>query len=574
MNKIFLLIATILLFAGCKQSFLDTQNLTQKSSDNFPGSYVEADQAVTGIYAILPTGFSGLASPLLISEILSDDRFGGGGQNDRDPQAIEFFRVKVPNEFATTWASCYKGIFRANTLIASINKPKWDNAAQREKIFGEASFLRAYYYFDLARLFGRVPLVIDPTPANNPKASADSLFAQIGQDLKNAIDSLPPTPISTGWKTANMGRATKWAAEGILARAFLFYTGYYQKTEMPLAGGGTLTKDKVIAYVDDCIANSGASLVPDFRNMWPYALKDSTHYGYAKANGLQWVMDAGNTESIFEIVFCGLSGANWGTDNVYNNTVDLFCGHRDPTAQKLPFGHGWGFAPVNPNFYNSWPSGDLRKQGSVWNEDDTSEGTDSYVFGADMQWQETKLMGKKYIPININVGTSDSPVIEGYGMKYYGAKNDMQLWNTQNIVLLRLADVLLMGAELGSPNAQSYMDQVRARVKLPSVPVTLDNIKNERHWELAFEGLRYFDLLRWYGKTAGAVIKSNEASATIYNMTVVSSLEATPGGVFGDIDKRVNDTGGFLMIPDDQIQLSNGKLVQNPGWTNSSETMY
>ena len=72
MNKIFLFIATILLFAGCKQSFLDTQNLTQKSSDNFPGSYVEADQAVTGIYAILPTGFSGLASPLLISEILSD----------------------------------------------------------------------------------------------------------------------------------------------------------------------------------------------------------------------------------------------------------------------------------------------------------------------------------------------------------------------------------------------------------------------------------------------------------------------------------------------------------------------
>jgi len=574
MNKIFLFIATILLFAGCKQSFLDTQNLTQKSSDNFPGSYVEAEQAVTGIYAILPTGFGGMASPLLISEILSDDRFGGGGQNDRDPQAIEFFRVKIPNEFATTWASCYKGIFRANTLIASINKPKWDNAAQREKIFGEASFLRAYYYFDLARLFGRVPLVIDPTPANNPKASADSLFAQIGQDLKNAIDSLPATPISTSWKTANMGRATKWAAEGIMARAFLFYTGYYQKTEMPLSGGGSVNKAKVIAWVDDCIANSGASLVPDFRNMWPYALKDSTHYGYAKANGLQWVMDAGNTESIFEIVFCGLTGASWGTDNVYNNTVDLFCGHRDPTAQKLPFGHGWGFAPVNPNFYNSWPSGDLRKQGSVWNEDDTSEGTDSYVFGADMQWQETKLMGKKYIPININVGTSANPVIEGYGMKYYGAKNDMQLWNTQNIVLLRLADLMLMGAELGSPKAQSYMDQVRARVKLPSVPVTLDNIKNERHWELAFEGLRYFDLLRWYGKAAGTQIKNNEANATIYNMTVLSSLEATPGGVFSDIDKRVNDTGGFLMIPDDQIQLSNGKLVQNPGWTNSAETMY
>ncbi len=570
MNKIFLFIATILLLTGCKQSFLDTQNLTQKSSDNFPGTAVEADQAVTGIYAILPTGFSGLASPLLISEILSDDRFGGGGQNDRDPQAIEFFRVKVPNEFATTWSSCYKGIFRANTLIASINKPKWDNAAQRQKVFGEASFLRGYYYFDLARMFGQVPLVINPAPANNPKASADSLFAQIGQDLKNAIDSLPATPISTGWKAANMGRATKWAAEGIMARAFLFYTGYYQKTEMNLAGGGKVTKDQVVAWVDDCVANSGASLVPDFRNMWPYALKDSTHYGFAKANGLQWVMDAGNTESIFEIVFCGLTGSNWGTDNVYNNTVDLFCGHRDPTAQHLPFGHGWGFAPVNPNFYNSWPSGDLRKQGSVWNVDETSEGTDTYLFGADMQWQETKLLGKKYIPVNIQTPAG----VQGYGMKYYGAKNDMQLWNTQNIVLLRLADVLLMGAELGSSKAQQYMDQVRTRVKLPSVPVTLENIKNERHWELAFEGVRYFDLLRWYGKAAGAEIKKNESNATIYNMTVATSLEAAPGGVFGDIDKRVQDTGGFLMIPDDQIQLSNGKLVQNPGWVNSSETMY
>ena len=150
----------------------------------------------------------------------------------------------------------------------------------------------------------------------------------------------------------------------------------------------------------------------------------------------------------------------------------------------------------------------------------------------------------------------------------------MQLWNTQNIVLLRLADVLLMGAELGGSNAQHYMDLVRERVQLPSLLPSLENIQNERHWELAFEGLRYFDLLRWYGKEAGAEIKKNESNATIYNMTVETSLEATPGGIFNDIEKRVRDTGGFLMIPDDQIQLSNGKLIQNSGWTNSSETMY
>jgi hypothetical protein len=355
----------------------------------------------------------------------------------------------------------------------------------------------------------------------------------------------------------------------MMARVFLFYTGYYKKTEMTLADGGKITKDQVIGWVDDCVANSGAALVSDFRNMWPYALKDSTKYGYAKKNGLQWVTDAGNTESIFEIVFCGLTTSDWGVNNNYNNTVNLFCGHRDGT-QKLPFGHGWGFAPVNPNLYSSWPAGDIRKQGSIWNVDDATEGTDTYLFGADMQWQETKMLGKKYIPINIQVPAG----IQSYGVKYFGALNDMQLWNTQNIVLLRLADVLLMGAELGSSKAQVYMDAVRARVKLPSVPVTLENIKNERRWELAFEGIRYFDLLRWYGKEAGVEIKKNEANATIYNMTVQSSLEAAPGGIFNMIDKRVRDTGGFLMIPDDQIQLSNGKLVQNPGWTNSTETMY
>jgi len=568
MNRIYLFLATLFLFAGCSESFLDTQNLTKKSSDNFPGTPAEADQALTGIYNILPS-INGLANPLLISEIMSDDRFGGGGQNDRDPQAMEFFRVKIPNQYSTTWAQNYKGIFRANTLLSSLNKATWKTAAQRQKVYGETSFLRAYFYSDLARMFGEVPLVIDPAPANNPKATVDILYGQIALDLKHAIDSLPTTPISIGWKAANMGRATKWAAEGLMAKVFLFYTGYYQKTELPLAGGGVITKAQVIGYVDDLVSNSGAVLVPDFRNMWPYAIKDSTKYGYAKANSLNWVGDAGNTESIFEIVFVGLTGNDWGTNNYYNNTVNLNCGPRDGT-QKLPFGHGWGMAPVNPKLYASWPDADLRKKGSIWNVKDGAEGTDTYLFGADMQWQETNMFGKKYIPVNIQTAEG----VQGYSVKYFGAKNDMQLNNTQNIVLLRLADVLLMGAELGSSKAQQYMDMVRTRVKLPSVPVTLDNIKNERRWELAFEGIRYYDLLRWYGKEAGVEIKKNESGATIFNMTVESTIDNTTGGIFNLIDKRVRDTGGFLMIPDDQIQLSNGVLIQNAGWTNSTETMY
>jgi hypothetical protein len=118
------------------------------------------------------------------------------------------------------------------------------------------------------------------------------------------------------------------------------------------------------------------------------------------------------------------------------------------------------------------------------------------------------------------------------------------------------------------------MDRVRSRSKLPSVPVTLDNIKNERRWELAFEGIRYYDLLRWYGAEAGVIIKQNETGATIYNMAAQTSINASDNGVFANIDQRVRDTGGFLMIPDDQVKLSVGKLEQNAGWINSGDIYY
>ena len=128
----------------------------------------------------------------------------------------------------------------------------------------------------------------------------------------------------------------------------------------------------------------------------------------------------------------------------------------------------------------------------------------------------------------------------------------MQLWNMQDDPILRFADVLLMAAELGSTNAQSYMDQIRSRAGLASVPPTLDNIKRERRHELAFEGLRYFDLLRWHDAEA--------AFATATGFTVwTGNVEETYSVTF-DPDKT------FLKIPESQIRLSNGTLEQNPGW--------
>ncbi|MBC8005960.1 MAG: RagB/SusD family nutrient uptake outer membrane protein [Verrucomicrobia bacterium] len=580
MKKIHSFILITILLLGCKESFLDTDNLTSKSSENFPGTPAEADQALAGAYTVLPPVIAGFPGIMFNSEAMSDDRFGGGGQNDRPPQAISYFRTTDVNLMAPVWNQYYQGIFRINSLLKSIHLPEWESPEQRQKVVGEASFLRAFFYFDLARQFSSpevvdghqltVPLVLDPAPVNNPRATEDSLYAQIAYDLKVAIDSLPADALTPAWKTNNLGRATKWAAQGLMARVFLFYTGYYQKTELPLAGGGSITKAQVVTWIDDLVDRSGASLLEDQREMWPYTI-DGESYGYVKENELSWVGEENNTESIFEVVYTSITSSVWNEQVHYANSFNLNSGIRNPESQ-VPFGHGWGFLPVNPKLFDQWPNADIRKKGSIWNVDDTSEGTDEFMKGADMQWQETNFIGKKYIPVNvINDG-----VKENYSRRLYpGIPDNFQLNNTQNIIILRLADVMLMGAELGSARAQEYMDAIRSRADLPPVAPTLENIQQERRYELAFEGIRYFDLLRWHGKEAGAIIKQNQSGATIYNIGNRTTINQDRGtNYFETIDARVRNTGGFLMIPQDQIDLSKGVLTQNPGWVNAGEYMF
>lgn len=580
MKKIHSFLILMIFILGCKESFLDTENLTQKSSENFPATPAEAQQALTGAYSILPPVISGFPGIMFNSEAMSDDRFGGGGQNDRPPQAISYFRTTDVNLMAPVWSRYYQGIFRVNSLLNSIDRPDWESPEQRAQMVGEASFLRAFFYFDLARQFSSpevvnghqltVPLVLDPVPVNNPRATEDSLYAQIAYDLKVAIDSLPNEPLTPAWKAANLGKANKWAAQGLMARVFLFYTGYYQKTDLPLAGGGSITKAQVVQWIDDLVANSGASLLEDQREMWPYTI-DATSYGYVADNDLSWVGEENNSESIFEIVYTGLISSVWNEQVNYTNSFNLNSGIRNPESQ-VPFGHGWGFLPVNPKLYDEWPNADIRKKGSIWNVDDTSEGTDEFMKGADMQWQETNFIGKKYIPVNVVIDGKK----ENYSRRLYpGMPENFMLNNTQNIIILRLADVYLMGAELGSARAQEYMDAVRERAGLPSVAPTLENIQQERRYELAFEGIRYFDLLRWYGKEAGTVIKQSESGAVIYNMGTRTTINQDRGAnYFETIDARVRNTGGFLMIPQDQIDLSEGVLTQNPGWVNAGEYMF
>jgi len=586
MKKIALYLAVILAFTllGCSQSFLDTKDLTQKTTANFYQTPTDASQALTAIYSSYLSAInpSNGGSIFLLSEQMSDESFSGGGQHDNQG-AMDQWQESTADQYGNTWANYYQGIFRANNLIQYIGQVSgWSNQSQKNQIAGEAHFMRAMNYFDLMRLFGGpvggkmmgVPLITDPSKPTSKRASVDSVYAQIASDLKFAIDSMP----SVGYHALDPGHATKWAAEALMARVFLFYNGmaygrnYSQlgsNATMPLVGGGKITNAQVVGWVDDCIANSGYAIVPVFGDLWPYSYKSPNNtYPYAINNNLTWVGDDGsnggnNHEAVFQIVYSTFGGWNNNQSTSYCNTIDLYQGWR--LQGTLPFGYGWGWCTVSPTVFNStswFVPGDLRKVGSVCDVTDPNEGiTPAYQWGGDL-WEETGYWQKKYVPINVKAPASAGATgnIWNYSHEIYPTLTyNTQIDNTQNLILIRFSDVLLMGAELGSANALAYLNAVHTHSGLPALTNTsLATIQQERKAELAFEGVRYWDELRW-----GTMVSdlNAENGVTIWNAGTKTTYKPNI--------TRFNETKGFLPIPETQITLSEGVLQQNDGWNST-----
>ena len=547
-KSIILIFVLSIIFSGC--DILDSEMMTQKTSENYPSTEEEAYESLMGVYNAFGsrTGNDEWQHPFILLELMSDDRLGGGGQNDSHAHAMSLYKLIGQDMYSSLWSTRWRAIYRANLLLSSLDNVTWKSQAYRNKIEGQALFLRAYTNFTLSSLFGPIPLITEAAPENKPRATPAELYGQIGLDLKRAIELLEPIPYNQIPKEEN-GLATHWAAEALMARVFLFYTGYYNDTQM-----GTITKSEVISWIDECAnsAISGHDLLPDFRNLWPYSIKidgKDSDYKYAKDHNLNWINEYGdNNEAIFAIK---VSTASQNNNYDRRNSIVLNFGLRDNTL--LPFGFGWGLGPVNPQLYDEWPDDDLRKNGSILDVRNPEEGesiTKKYKWGGLMQWNETGYWQKKYIPINV---LDDKNNIVAYSSILWNMPNDPQFANTQDLVLIRFADVLLMGAELGSSKAQEYLNRVRSRVNLPSVPLTLENIKKERRHELAFEGVRWLDLLRWHDVEA-AINKMN-------GIDVTNNLSA---GVYKV--KYRTETEGFIPIPESEIALSEGVLTQTPGW--------
>lgn len=555
MKKVIYISIFSLLFAfvGCNEEFLDQKNLYEQLDENFYSNPQDIFDALAAAYTKLTSNW-GIMNYGLVTSTLGDDRLGGGGINDLVPHDIDKFTNSVEDNYLEMWQTNYEGIFRTNMIITRFDQAEYTNEQDRNRDLGEAHFLRAVFYYRLATLFGTVPLVTDPAPVNLPRATPAEIFAQIASDLKLAIELLPDIPYQQ-IPDEMSGRATRWAAQGIMARAYLFYTGYYDQSEMPLVEGGSITQTQVLAWLENCIQNSGHALLSDPRNLWPYTVPEiAADYPYVADNGLSYAGDD-NEEIVFAVKYGSFSDWNHPGRTAYSNQSILYQGLRMNDG-LVPFGHGWGFGPVNPKLWDSFEPGDVRQQGFILNMIDNVPGEEAiagaYILGGqlgDPQQDETGHWSKKGLPVVMYDGAN----IKGYYFITYGGNDNMQHWNMQDDPQLRFADILLMAAELLGPGAgDTYLNEVRNRAGLGDASATLDNIKRERRHELCFEGLRYHDLLRW------GDVEAAFAEAT--NLTIFTA------GVEDVYTVQFNPERVFLKIPESQVRLSDGALLQYPGW--------
>ena len=246
-------------------------------------------------------------------------------------------------------------------------------------------------------------------------------------------------------------------------------------------------------------------------------------------------------------------------------------GIRSINVYWTPYGRGWGICTVNPKMWTAYNTGDTRREASMVNL--LSEGIaedPNYENGYNDQREYTGYTIKKYTPMSKweqNESTGAWALTdETTGL---GSGGDYMVSQYQDFVVMRYADVLLMAAELGSSNAQEYLNQVRQRAFTEEdengdlvlstyyrqVSVTQENIMNERMLEFAFEGQRYWDLLRQGVDYAASQIAGNTSVVSGGNPDNVSVTAS-----------NITSKQGLMQIPNNQITLSNGVLKQNAGW--------
>lgn len=331
--------------------------------------------------------------------------------------------------------------------------------ALKVRFTGEAKALRALYYFNLVRMFKNIPLILEPlttsTMLNVEQSAPTAVYAQIEKDL---VEAIPALPTSVDAATGS-GRLTRGAAQALLGKVYLY-------------DGKNAEAAAILAQVNGTPGQAnqyGNKLLAKFSDLWVVANKF-------------------NSESLLEVSHTSAGNSDWGfwgSGRDEGNSLNVMVGPRgysrpaNSNAADLP--SGWSFSVPTQKLYDAMKT-DPRFDATIFDlKALKAAGKADYIPG----YQDTGYFLNKFLPRKTDVRTGGGAAELNY---------------KQNSYVIRLADTYLLEAEaLGATGAraQALLDAVRARVGLASIPVTLAAIKNERRMELAGEGHRFFDLVRW-----------------------------------------------------------------------------
>lgn len=495
----------------------------------------------------------------LLGNYKSDDvQAGGGGLSDGvNEYAINEFNIFSKNSVIWEfWRGCYNGIHYANMVIVSGQSPDHqhtpDEQALLNRYIGEALCLRAYYYFDLVREFGDVPLVINEDNSLRGRESSLVVYQQIERDLLEAeglmnirADELP---------AADKGRMSSGAARALLAKVYLFWASmepakaneYFQKS---------------YNAAKDVITSGQFTLLPSYGAIW-----DETGNFSSES-----IIESGQPDK--DVVNVNISsGFTRAYSPRYMFTTNSFGVIKEEGA------FGWGKMTPTQDFVNAFENGDPRLYYSVYAEGDSCNVNAQNIYKrVSFSYSNTGYYYKKYDPLALSAS-------EGSGL---------------NVKYFRYADLVLVGAEAANEvgqtaDALTWLELIRNRArntpaakdraadKIAGVPLQItetnklalrDIIRNERRVELGIEAHRFYDLVRWDGvdgfnwaetiKAAQLVTGPNYMTISADKKSLVlSDIQRLPVNITS-IDRQKHKVGP---IPYNDIVLSNGTLVQTPGY--------
>ena len=617
-----LVVSSAALFTSCNDMLDTDPRVTELTAATFPGKPADVEALNAATYSIMNTLGGGdqsgiLNNPFYWWSLMSDDCYGSGGLQDNVAKSLHHFTTASANQYEQDFILLYGGISRANNQIETIDNVDWTGkTAQRNQLLGEGFFMRGLYYMWLSQLYGDVPLITSTTITDEMQqqvSAADVVYPQILSDFVSAKNLLKAE------RANGSGHADKFAAEAYIARAWMFWAGFYKKAgelanndasielvEQEGCNGGTLAKADVVACLKDIVSNGGYKLCEDFRSLWQYSnslLWDEANDG--KGHAYEFIADMkrencfdqpgmgnGNTEEIFQIQFMNASkwaiGGTYNNPRMYSNYLSCFWGLRNGATndngkrdKTYPFNQGWGQGTPSVNLWEDWTAAetaggytDIRKAASLI---DLDHELASYTYEKD-DCEESGYAVKKYADVNLDACAADNDSwwskCEGYSSS--SLDNKQQGDHFEDFYLMRYADVLLMLTELTGD--ASYMNQVQKRAGVPQTGYSLKAVQDERRWEFALEGLRFNDMRRWSGIDSGTSSYAAKAlqAQSGKSITVRGKKNSrTMAHMTSSWAERYAETNGFLPKPQAQITLMNGKMEQNPGWDLSdSKTQY